>query len=81
MNASDIMVRKVITPHTTPQASVSLVGSNSLDKDISALPVVDDTGRVVGIISEADLMRREETRFGEDPTFVARSHDSSGNAC
>ena len=27
---------------------------------LSAIPVVDDPGNVVGIISEADLMRREE---------------------
>ena len=58
MNASDIMVRTVITTH--PQASVSLVAKQLADNDISALPVVDDAGRVVGIISEADLMRREE---------------------
>jgi CBS-domain-containing membrane protein len=52
MNASDIMVRKVIT--TDPQASVSRVAKQLADNDISALPVVDDAGRVVGIISEAD---------------------------
>src|SRR5271169_6159902 len=58
MNASDILVREVIT--TDPQASVSQVAKQLADNDISALPVVDDAGRVVGIISEADLMRREE---------------------
>jgi CBS-domain-containing membrane protein len=30
------------------------------ENDISAIPVVDEQGDVVGIISEADLMRREE---------------------
>jgi len=39
---------------------VSRVAKQLVDNDISALPVVDDTGRLVGIISEADLMRREE---------------------
>jgi CBS domain-containing protein len=34
--------------------------NNFVDNDINALPVVDEAGRVVGIISEADLMRREE---------------------
>jgi len=58
MNASDIMVREVIT--TDPQASVSQVAKQLADNDISALPVVDNAGRLVGIISEADLMRREE---------------------
>jgi CBS domain-containing protein len=42
MNASDIMVRKVITTH--PQASVSHVAKQLVDNDISALPVVDDAG-------------------------------------
>ena len=59
MNASDIMVRNVIT--TRPQASISNVVKQQLaDNDVSALPVIDDTGRLVGIISEADLMRRAE---------------------
>ena len=58
MKAYDIMVRNVIT--TRPQASVSEVAKLLVDNDISALPVVDGTGQVVGVISEADLMRREE---------------------
>ncbi|HEY7611226.1 MAG TPA: CBS domain-containing protein [Alphaproteobacteria bacterium] len=32
-----------------------------LDKRISAVPVVDDDNRVIGIVSEGDLMRRRET--------------------
>lgn len=58
MKAADVMVRKVIT--TRPDASISEVAKLLVDNDISALPVVDDAGRVVGVISEADLMRREE---------------------
>jgi len=58
MNASDIMVRNVIT--TRPQASISDVVKQLADNNVSALSVIDDTGRLVGIISEADLMRRAE---------------------
>lgn len=58
MKASDVMVRKVVT--TYPQASISEVAKLLVDNDISALPVVDGAGRVIGVISEADLMRREE---------------------
>ena len=58
MKASDIMVRKVIT--TDPQATVSEVAKLLIENDISALPVLDVQGRLVGVISEADLMRREE---------------------
>jgi CBS domain-containing protein len=58
MKASDIMVRRVLTTH--PQTSVSQVAKQLVDNDISALPVVDDAGNVVGVISEADLMHRKE---------------------
>jgi CBS domain-containing protein len=58
MKATDVMVRNVITTH--PQASVSDVSRLLVDNDVSALPVVDDAGHLVGVISEADLMRREE---------------------
>jgi CBS-domain-containing membrane protein len=58
MKASDVMVSKVITTH--PQASVSEAAKLLVDHDISALPVVNEEGRVVGAISEADIMRRAE---------------------
>ena len=44
MKASDVMVRNVIATH--PQASVSEVAKVLVDNDISALPVVNDAGRV-----------------------------------
>lgn len=59
MKARDVMVSPVIT-----------VGENSTIRDlaklllanrISAVPVVDSGGKVVGIVSEADLMHRSET--------------------
>ena len=59
MKAMDVMVRNVITvkPDDTVADAVKLLIGN----DISALPVVDDDGgAVVGILSEADLVHREE---------------------
>jgi len=58
MKASDVMVRDVITvrPETGVDAAVRLLAEH----DVSALPVVDVNGRLVGIISEADLIRRIE---------------------
>ena len=58
MNASDVMVRDVIT--TGPDEDVSQAAKRLVDYDVSALPVVDDDRNVVGILSEADLLRREE---------------------
>jgi CBS domain-containing protein len=54
----DVMVRAVITikPDDTVARAVDLFAKH----DISALPVVDDNDTVVGIISEADLVHREE---------------------
>ncbi|ACK49997.1 CBS domain containing membrane protein [Methylocella silvestris BL2] len=58
MNASDVMVRDVVTvgPDDEIAAAVRLL----VDHDVSALPVVDADGRVVGVLSEADLLFREE---------------------
>jgi CBS domain-containing protein len=58
MRAMDVMVRDVITigPEDTIADAAKLIAQN----DVSALPVLDDEGRLVGIISEGDLMNREE---------------------
>ena len=58
MNATDVMVRDVVTvkPETDVASAIKLL----IEHDISALPVVDDGGRVVGMLSEADLVRRAE---------------------
>ena len=58
MKAMDVMVRNVLT--VKPDTSVAEVARLLLEHDISAVPVVDDHGKMVGIISEADLMRRVE---------------------
>jgi CBS domain-containing protein len=58
MRAKDIMVTNVIS--VGPEASVRDVAKVLLANRISALPVIDDQGRLVGIISEGDLVRRAE---------------------
>ncbi len=52
------MVRDVIT--VDPDMRVDQAVKLLTEHDISALPVVDEDGKVVGIISEADLIRRAE---------------------
>ena len=56
--ASDIMTRDVavVRPETTLLAAVKLMAS----RGISGLPVVDDRGTLVGMMSEADLLRWHE---------------------
>lgn len=58
MKASDVMVRNVIT--IGPEEDVALAARMLAQHDISALPVVNEDGRILGILSEADLLRREE---------------------
>jgi CBS domain-containing protein len=58
MKARDVMVSPVIT--VKPSSSVREVATTLLEQRISAVPVVDDQGKLVGIISEGDLMHRSE---------------------
>jgi CBS domain-containing protein len=58
MKASDVMVRNVIT--IGPDDDVAHAARMLTEHDISALPVVDEHRRILGILSEADLLRREE---------------------
>lgn len=58
MKARDVMVSPVIT--VKPGASVKEVAQILLKNHVSALPVVDDAGRLVGLVSEGDLMRRAD---------------------
>jgi CBS domain-containing protein len=62
MQARDIMTAKVIT--ITEDASVSDVANLLLEHRISALPVIDAAGKLLGIVSEGDLMHRAEAGTG-----------------
>ena len=57
MKAHDVMVSPVIT--VKPPSSVREVAKTFLERRISAAPVVDDQGKLVGIVSEGDLMQRK----------------------
>src|ERR1051326_7291758 len=59
MRAIDVMTTNVIT--TVPDASVQAVALLLSERGISGVPVVDAGGRVIGIVSEGDLLHRTET--------------------
>lgn len=56
VKVEDIMTRDVSTVH--PEATLAEVVEKLLDKPYTALPVVDSAGRLVGIISDTDLLER-----------------------
>ena len=55
MKVKDFMTSQVVT--VTPETSILDAARLMLDHKIGGLPVVNDGGRVVGIISEHDLLR------------------------
>ena len=59
MKTSDVMTRAVVTiaPNATIQDAIRLM----LGQRISGLPVVDAEGKLIGILTEGDLLRRAET--------------------
>jgi CBS domain-containing protein len=62
MKVGEIMTRKVIS--VPPDTPVMAVARLLADRGFSAVPVTDNWGMLLGIVSEADLIRRLAT---EDP--------------
>jgi CBS domain-containing protein len=58
MKARDVMVSPVIT--VNPSSLVKDAARIFLERQVSAAPVVDDEGQLVGIVSEGDLLHRHE---------------------
>ncbi len=58
MKAMDVMSHDVVTVGL--DTDVSEAARLLVEHDVSALPVIDHNRHVVGILSEADLMRRQE---------------------
>ena len=81
MKASDVMVCNVIT--VTPRAPIADVAKILLENCVSAVPVVTEGGKLVGIVSEGDVLQRPkpgtEARyswwrdlFGQNDTRAAK---------
>ncbi|MFJ8787697.1 CBS domain-containing protein [Streptomyces sp. NPDC102462] len=74
---SDVMTRKVVA--VKAKASFKDIVRTLRQWGVTALPVLDDERRVVGVVSEADLLPKEEAR-GADPAPGARAADGSAAA-
>ena len=58
MRAHQIMTRSVVT--VPPETSIVDAANLMLQRHVSGLPVVDAAGKLVGIVSEGDFIRRSE---------------------
>lgn len=87
MRVRDVMVAPVIT--VTPSTSVQEAAKLLLERKISAAPVLDEKGTLVGIVSEGDLLHRVEAgterhrawwlqAFVEDDSLAAEYVKSHG---
>jgi CBS domain-containing protein len=66
MNASDIMTPGVIS--ADPDATVLQAARYMLQHHISGVPIIDKTGKLVGILSEGDFLRGRETCTDRRPS-------------
>lgn len=84
MRAHQIMTRSVVT--VRPDATILEAANTMLQHHVSGLPVVDAAGKLVGIVSEGDFIRRGEIGtqkkrsrwlsflMGTDATQYVREH-------
>jgi CBS domain-containing protein len=84
MRAHQIMTRAVVT--VTPDSTILEAADIMLKHHVSGLPVVDAAGKLVGIVSEGDFIRRSEIGtqrkrsrwlkflMGTDATQYVREH-------
>jgi CBS-domain-containing membrane protein len=72
MLVREVMTATVVT--VSPEASVKRATELLDEHSVTALPVVDDQGRLVGVVSEADVLRESllpDRRRHEIPAHVA----------
>src|SRR4051812_49598148 len=58
MRAHQIMTRSVVT--VAPETAILEAANLMLQRHVSGLPVLDAAGKLVGIVSEGDFIRRAE---------------------
>ncbi len=78
MRASEIMTTNIVSVNvkdTVFDAAEMLLGAR-----VSAAPVVDEEGHVLGILSEADLIHRVEIATGPRKSWVARLLETNAGA-
>ncbi len=66
--AKQVMTSKVVT--IGPEATLAEAIQVLLDRKISGMPVVDASGRLVGIISEKDMLNFRRVPILEDGKVV-----------
>jgi CBS domain-containing protein len=80
VKVSEVMRREVIS--VRPDSAITEVVRLLLDKDFTAIPVIDEQNKVIGMISDNDLLKRGgvavtlSLKRATDPDFVEELHKS-----
>ena len=86
-----LTVRDLMTPDVLsarPEQSLGDVARMMMDKDVRALPVVDDNGSLVGMVTHRELLKylipdylqkTKSGKFRAMPASMAAGHQSSGD--
>ena len=86
-----LTVRDLMTPHVLsarPEQSLGAVARMMMDKDVRALPVVDDNGSLVGMVTHRELLKylipdylqkTKSGKFRAMPASMAAGHQSSSD--
>ena len=59
MRATDVMSTPVVV--AGPRITVQHVARMMINHRVSGIPIIEEDGRLIGIITEGDLLRRAET--------------------
>lgn len=70
MQAKDVMTKNVVA--VRPDSDVRTIARRLIERGISAVPVVDGSGHLVGIVSEGDLLRRADSGTERRPSWWLR---------
>lgn len=77
MKVAELMTRSVLAAH--PQDSLARAAQMMWDHDCGALPVIDDSGRVLGMITDRDVCMAAYTQgrpLAEIPVEIAASRSA-----
>jgi len=78
MRAADMMTACVVS--ISSDSSVFDAAELLVSMHFSALPVVDSSGKIVGVVSEADLMRRPEIGTAPHHSWLSRMLADEGKS-
>jgi CBS domain-containing protein len=59
LKVKDIMTKELIT--VSPQTEITIAAKILLEKRINGLPVIDDSGKLVGILCQSDLVAQQKS--------------------